>query len=333
MGNKTSSRSRAERLRYIEEIIYNADSTGVTVGELVKRCGVERTTIWRDLRSLGEDGVPIWNSDGRYAILRERYVTHVRLNLHEATALFLAARLLTRYADSHHPHVARAIEKLAAAMPRDLMQRHMQRAADVVRRRRDLPALTRNLERLTEAWAERKRVFVWQKAQDQEPARERLFEPYFLEPSGVGYSLYVMGFDHMRSDIRTFKIDRLSRVELTDEHFEPREDFDPYLYLHNAWGVNWGNGREPMKVRLRFPPGRVAERVRESEWHYSQKLEDDMDGSCILTVTVGSILEMKPWIRQWGADCEVLAPTELRVEIAAEMLEAAQMYGSVRKER
>ncbi len=329
--SRSKAFNRAERLLQVQEILYNASPEGLTMIEIAERCGVKRSTIWKDIRALGsgDDPVPIEENNGRYKILRGSYLPAVRLNLHEATALFLAARLLTRYADSHHPHVARAIEKLAAVMPRDLIQRHMTEAAKVVRARHEQPGLTRILEHLTEAWANRKRVRLWEKPRENKPARERLYEPYFLEPSGVGYSLYVMGYDHYRKDIRTFKIDRLARVELTDEQFTVPTDFDPYTYLHNAWGVNWGSGNQPAEVRLQFPPGRVADRVRESEWHYSQKREDLPDGGCILSVTVGSTLEMKPWIRQWGKDCEVLAPEDLRREIAEEMLEAARLYGMV----
>jgi len=319
------SRSKSERLNRVERILYEAPPEGLTPGEISKRCGIHRSTVWRDIRALDDNGVPIWKADGRYGILRERYVTSVRLNLHEATALFLAARLLSRYSDENHPHVVRAMEKLAAAMPQDMMQQHIQRAADLVRQRRERPEFTRMLERLTEAWAERKRVKLWQRADDKQPARARLFEPYFLEPSGVGYALYVIGFDHMRQDIRTFKVERLQRVEVTDERFETPKDFDPYRYLHNAWGINWGSG-EQIEVRLKFPPGRVTQRVKESEWHITQKIEDLPDGGCILSVCVGATLEMKPWIRQWGCDCEVVSPPELRAEIAEEMRRAAMLY-------
>jgi proteasome accessory factor B len=306
--------------------LYDAGDEGIALATIARECGVNRTTIFRDVEKLQIDGVPVWALKGKYGIDRTRYLPAVRFNLHEATALFLAARLLTRYADSHHPHVAGAIEKLAAVMPKDLIQRHIRRAADVVRTRRELPDLTRILERLTEAWANRKRVRLWEKPKENKPAVERLYEPYFLEPSGVGYSLYVMGFDHLRQDIRTFKIDRLARVEPTEETFAVPADFDPYQYLHNAWGVNWGSGHDPAEVRLRFAPGTAANRVRESEWHYSQKREDLPDGGCILSVTIGSTLEMKPWIRQWGKDCEVLAPADLRREIAEEMRAAARKY-------
>jgi proteasome accessory factor B len=315
------------RLRRVEFLLFRAGDEGISLADIARDCGVNRTTIFRDIRKLEDDDVPIVVNKGRYGVDRTHYLPAVRLNLHEATALFLAARLLTRYADSHHPHVARAIEKLAAVMPKDLMQRHMTRAAAVVRTRREQPHLTRVLECLTEAWANRRRVRLWEKDRPNKPAVERLYEPYFIEPSGVGYSLYVMGYDHLRRDIRTFKIDRLARVTPTEEPFTVPADFDPYQYLHNAWGVNWGSGNQPVEVRLRFAPGTAADRVRESEWHYSQKREDLPDGGCILLVVIGSTLEMKPWIRQWGKDCEVLAPEDLRREIAEEMRAAARNYG------
>lgn len=76
--------------------------------------------------------------------------------------------------------------------------------------------------------------------------------------------------------------------------------------------MNWGAGGEPTEVVLRFAAGRAAERVRETNWHESQTIEDMPDGGCVLRIVVGSTQEMKPWIRQWGPDCEVLAPAALR---------------------
>jgi predicted DNA-binding transcriptional regulator YafY len=52
------------------------------------------------------------------------------------------------------------------------------------------------------------------------------------------------------------------------------------------------------------------------------------DGSCVLSVRVGNTTEMKPFIRQWGPDCEVLEPQALRVEIAAEMAATVALYGA-----
>jgi predicted DNA-binding transcriptional regulator YafY len=69
--------------------------------------------------------------------------------------------------------------------------------------------------------------------------------------------------------------------------------------------------------------------VRESNWHESQQIDELLDGGCVLRITVGSTQEMKPWIRQWGPDCEVLAPEALRQEIADEMRRAGARYTDV----
>jgi predicted DNA-binding transcriptional regulator YafY len=66
--------------------------------------------------------------------------------------------------------------------------------------------------------------------------------------------------------------------------------------------------------------------VRESIWHSSQQIEGLPDGSCIFAVQVGSTMEITPWIRQWGADVEVLAPADLRTAIMEELREQLALY-------
>jgi predicted DNA-binding transcriptional regulator YafY len=41
-----------------------------------------------------------------------------------------------------------------------------------------------------------------------------------------------------------------------------------------------------------------------------------INGGCVLTMQVGGIREIRSWVLSWGADVEVLAPSELRTQIA-----------------
>ncbi len=113
----------------------------------------------------------------------------------------------------------------------------------------------------------------------------------------------------------------------THEPYSIPIQFDPLKLLAGAWGVNWGKG-EPVQVVLRFAPGRAADRVRETNWHETQVIDDLPDGGCEMRIHVGSTQEMKPWIRQWGHECEVLGPPELRREIGEEMRRAGELYSS-----
>ena len=315
--------SRAARLKAIETFLYRS-SGGRRATDIAARFGVHRSTVYRDIQSLGEAGSPIWEDDGRFGVLKDKYLTTVRVNLHEALALYLAARLLSAHSDEHNPHVVSALEKLASAMPESIGE-HINRTAAVADKRRPDPDHIRVLETLTRAWSERRQVrLIYHNPQTGETT-ERTVDPYFIEPSPVGYASYVIGYDHLRRDIREFKVERIERATLLETVYETRGGFDPYNFLEHSWGIMGGD--EVVDVALRFS-ARVAYRVRESDWPGVVDVADEPDGGCRLRLRVKHTLEMKPWIRGWGPECEVLEPEDLRREIAADMIGAGEMYES-----
>lgn len=321
------SLNRAERLVTIEKLLYQSPD-GFTALELANRCGVHRATIYRDIESLSKMDVPLWEDRGRFGVDNTRYLARVRLSLHEALALYIAARLLAHHSDERNPHVASALDKLAQAMPSPVRE-HMADAARAVAERPSDGRIDGSyitvLETIARAWAERRRVRIWYRSANSEIAREREFEPYFVEPSAIGYACYVIGHDRLSGALRTFKLERVERAELLPERYQVPSDFDPYPYLSRAWGIM--GGEEDEEVRLRFSPV-VARRVKESRWHSTQELVETIDGGCLLTVRVAHPLEMKWWIRSWGPEVEVLAPEWLRDEMRREADRLRTMYGS-----
>jgi len=320
-------RSKAARLRRIEHRLYNAPG-GLRVADLARDCGVARRTIYRDLLSLEEMGVPIWEDQGRFGIDRGAYLSTVRLNLNEAVALYFAARLLAHHSDEHNPHVVSALDKLAAGLPAGTVATHIARVADLVRERPVRSDYINTLEVLTRAWADRRLVHLRYRAPSRE-LTERVVAPYFIEVARSEPGAYVIGFDRLRGAIRTFKLERVERAELLDESYEVPEDFDPYDFLARAWGVM---DESEVEVRLRFNEA-AAPRVRESLWHRSQRLRDLPGGGCELEMTIGSTREVLPWVLGWGADVEVLAPEELRREVASHGARLAAMYAGAQAER
>lgn len=313
-------KSKAARLRRIEHCLYNAPQ-GMRAVELANYCGVDRRTIYRDLMALHDIGIPVWEDRGRFGIDRAAYVSTVQLTLNEAISLFFAARLLAHHSDEHNPHVVSALDKLAAGLPDQTISSHLARVADVIRARPLREIYIRVLEAVTRAWADRRLVRLRYRAASRE-VTERVVAPYFLEVSRSEPAAYVIGFDRLRHALRTFKIERIERAELLEEQYDIPDDFDPYAYLASSWGVI---DDATVEVHLRFA-SEVAPRVRESVWHHSQRLVDRADGGCELTMTVGGIREIRSWVLGWGADVEVLAPEELRAEVAAHGQRMAAMY-------
>lgn len=314
-------KSKAARLRRIEHRLYNAPQ-GLRASDLAKDCGVARRTIYRDLMALHDMGVPVWEDKGRFGIDRAAYLSTVRLNLNEAIALYFAARLLAHHSDEHNPHIVSALDKMAAGLPDQTVSSQIAQVADLVRARPIRGEYVHTLETITRAWADRRLVRLRYRAPNRE-VTERVVAPYFVEVSRNGPGAYVIGHDTLRDAIRTFKLERVERAEALDEPYDIPADFDPNVFLANAWGVM--DEGAAVDVRLRFSEA-AAPRVRESFWHHSQQLTERDDGGCDLGLTIGGTRELLPWVLGWGADVEVLAPDELREEVAAQGRRMAELY-------
>jgi CRISPR-associated endonuclease/helicase Cas3 len=329
MAKENRAFSKVERLTQIEALLL-AHPEGLTQAEIARRLGVHRSTVLRYLPDLEKRCAVYETEDGRLAIDRGQYLTHLRPTLHEAMALFLAARMMATRTDRHNPHAASAVRKLALALERlaPFISQHMLQAADEMddpARRRDDPVYLEVLETLTLAWAERRKVRVWHQHEATGRVHEYVLAPYFVEPYPVGQTAHAIGFREPPGAVRTFKIERIRRIQRLPETYEIPADFDPRRLLEDAWGI-WYTDEEPREVVLKFHP-RVAQRVRETRWHRSEQVEEQTDGSLLWRARVAEVQEMLPWIRGWGADCEVLQPKELREQMMGEARRMAQMYG------
>ncbi|HEY4690507.1 MAG TPA: WYL domain-containing protein [Anaerolineae bacterium] len=317
----TRMTSRAARLRQIEELLYRS-SQGLTAIEIAQATGIDRRTAYRDIELLSESGIPIWQDGGRFGIVREDYLSTVRLTLQEALSLFIAGRLLARFADERDPHIVSALTKLAGSMPEPLAS-SLARTAESIARQPVNDQYVQVREAITLGWAQRRKVRLWYRSPRTGELYVRDFAPYFIEAAGAGYSAYIIGFDFSVNDLRTFKLDRLERAQMLDETYTLPPDFDPQTYLASAWGIM--TGESIVNVVLEFSP-RVASLAKERRWHASQEIDDLEGGGLLLTVKVSEPREMLPWIRSWGGDVEVLEPAELRAEVSADAWRAAMHY-------
>jgi len=321
---------KAERLLELE-ILLLSHPKGLRKADIAKALGIDRSTAGRyvtDLTGL----VPLAEGDdGLLSLDRARYLTPVRLTANEIDGIRLAFRLFRRKIRMPFPQAAAALRKLALATERASpgLSRGLGESADSLDSHA-FPGFTRHyrdvLERLIEASADGRTVVVRHHSRRRGEDDEYRFQPYCLEPYPDGNSIHAIGFCPDLGEMRTFKLERVRSVSLTGERFEKPAAFDIDAYTATAWGI-WGHGgREPVSILLRFSPA-VAERVRETVWHDSQRVEDQPDGSLLFRASVAEPLEMYPWIRGWGADVEILEPASLRERFREEVASMRKMYG------
>lgn len=320
---------KAQRLLQIEKLLW-AHPEGLTRAEIARRVGVNRSTITKYLDS---DQLPpgIYETeDGTQRLMMDKDadLTRASFSLHEVMAIHLATRLLATRMDKQNPHAASALRKLGVALQRldQNVSAHLLRSADVMDEAsgfRD-PVYLKVLEIMTEAWSAGRKVKLSHQMKDGR-IFDYTFSPYFIEPYAVGQTAHVIGWREPPGARRTLKIERIRSAEILSERYEVPADFDAGALLREAWGI-WYTDTPPVEVVLRFHP-RVALRVKESRWHASQRIEEQADGYLLWRGRVAEPQEMLPWIRGWGADCEVVEPVTLRQEMAGEARALAERYG------
>lgn len=160
----------------------------------------------------------------------------------------------------------------------------------------------------------------YQSRQSQKPVTRRLDPYHGLRSEG---DWYVIGYCHLRGEIRTFSLARITAARKLKQQFSIPPDFDFRKIAGSHFGVHWTG--EDILVRIKFAQP-VARFIRERSWHDSQEIEEGQDGSLILSLTVSHLLELKRWILSWGSNAMILEPQSLAEELRTECRAMADMY-------
>ncbi len=315
-----SGMAKAERLEEIKRLYIQRAYSDI---ELAERLGVDRTLIYRDRIELTGQYPVEKDDEGRYHIPRTKLISEIKVNLHEALTLYLAARKTSRQTRFYHPHAANALEKLAATL-RQPMTEKLLKAADMVLKQEKDPERIKIIETLTQAWVEQKKVRIEYQPLGTNGLTRHAISVYLIEPSIWSDSVYAIALSDFNDKIVPFKIERIKTAVLSGEEFEIPADFDEQVLLKHAWGI-WVGDKEPVTVKLRFNKD-AARRIEESKWHPLEEIQLTEDGGCIWSADVAEWREMLPWVRGWGADVEVLEPEGLRNSLKREAQELVELY-------
>lgn len=153
--------------------------------------------------------------------------------------------------------------------------------------------------------------------------------PVAVQPLGMVYhegSLFLVAIAEEHGQIRHYKVDRLSGVDISSRSFVPPDGFDLKQHLSGTLGVYGVDPDQPLRtVRIRFAAA-AARYIQEHEWHKSQTLEPQPDGTVICTLQLASLVEVQSWIQSFGPRAEALEPPELRAAVKADLERLREVY-------
>lgn len=220
--------SRLSRLTAIITILLSRRL--VTATYLAERFGVSVRTIYRDIRAIEAAGLPVVTEEGRgYSIMEGYKLPPIMFTEEEACALITSEQLIVRNKDSSLKKVfAAAINKIRTVLQQS-SQAHTELLSERMYVQRPLGHQdTSHMLMPLQLALTRLQVVQLHYLDRKGEATERLVEPFV-----VYYSLEedwtLVAYCRMRRDFRSFRVDRIVDMRVTDEVF-PRHSLTIQQY-------------------------------------------------------------------------------------------------------
>jgi predicted DNA-binding transcriptional regulator YafY len=321
-------------------------SRRVTIDDLAERTGVSTRTIRRDLEALQAAGFPLFDEvhEGKkYWTLEHRAFRRLDdtgFTLAELTAIYFSRSLVECLAATPFQRDVRsAFDKLAGALTPGMRQ-FLDRLPLVIQAkaepgsqsigddpstpatasRQSAPRSAR-LAQLVDATLNHRRAIMCYHSFSSDREKEYQVEPYRLVFAQGGF--YLVAYVPEYNALRTFAVDRIQSLSLTEEHFKPVDL--PADAFENSLGVNQGT---PERIELVFEP-RIARHIKERVWHPSQHLEETADGKLTMTLFVCNDFALRSWILGFGPLARVISPPELVRQIQDEADKTRLQYAEI----
>ena len=204
----------------------------VTAASLAEKFDVSKRTIYRDIKALEKAGVPVLTEEGKGYVLMEGYrLPPIMFTEKQANALILAEQLVLQSKDaSFVKDYAEAVDKI-----KSILKYTVQDKANLLAERTKYnEALNQersssNLSDLQYALTNYFLVKI-NYTNKEGSSTDRLIEPFAIVNAE---NWYLIAWCRLRNEFRFFRPDRIQRMEILTEHFEPhnltlQEYFDNY---------------------------------------------------------------------------------------------------------
>ncbi|MGE5599307.1 MAG: helix-turn-helix transcriptional regulator [Bacteroidota bacterium] len=291
----------------------------VSAQELAEHFEVSPRTIYRDIEALNQAGIPIVSFQGTrggFEIMENFRLDRQVLTADEMYAVSSTLKGVVRGLGDRRADLL--AEKFDALIPR-------QEREGLRRRRRlviDLKpwvqsgSQRRKLDLLSEA-VECNKLVSFRYTNFNGISTVRTVEPMVLILKGSVWYLY--GYCRLREDFRVFRLSRLRDLELCGETFTRREDHLDEI----PWDYEWEAGAPAVEMVLRF---QARARVRAEDYFDADQILVREDGALEVRVNYPREDWVYGLILAFGEDVEVVAPEDVRREVAARARRIWEIY-------
>lgn len=310
---------KLERLMTITILLLNRKR--VQAQELADQLEVSLRTIYRDLDTLGQAGIPIVSytgTEGGYEIMDSFRLDRQLLSFDELTALSAALRGLESTKAIEQSNMDRLLSKVGAMVAQAEKGRsgEGERVAIDFTPWRNSAEDQGRYEALRQAVNERKLITFQYTSRSGEEQRD-------VEPMALvlkGYSWYLHGYCRLRDDYRIFKLSRIRGLVVQSVNFVRRPE--SLEQLNDRW--TRPNTHEIIQVTLRFKASAALSVMDRFEEKDIQRLPD---GQLLVRINCSNVEWFIGMVLHYRTNVVVLEPASIAERVRQTALDIARQYG------
>ena len=298
-----------------------------TAAQIADSLEISVRTVYRYIDALCASGVPVVaesGHDGGIRILESFRETPLFFNSVELKALVDAFKFAQGAGYPYAEELESALKKVENGLHEE--QRHdlsrQTSGMDVISPVRP-PSVVPLLRDLEEAAKEGRTVRIVYRKANAEQASERAVDPY-----GLAYDRnewYAVAFCHRSQALRTFRVDRIARLEPTETRFETPERFSASAYFRDQ-SDRRREADGPLAV-IRIEGDQDALNEVCGHWHMRHYLTERTDREARFQLDVPTMNKYLPtYLMSFGTAIRVREPQELKRRIREMAREIAQHY-------
>lgn len=164
--------------------------------------------------------------------------------------------------------------------------------------------------------------FAYQKFWEDE-STQRIAEPYSLKEFKGRW--YILAKDQRDAKIKTFGLDRISRLEITKKKYEFPKNFNTNEMFHSCFGIICPEDEQPQEVILSFEPTQ-GKYIKTFPLHTSQKILTDNEKELRIQLKLYLTYDFTMELLSHGETVKIISPKKLEKEICKIYATALKQY-------
>jgi predicted DNA-binding transcriptional regulator YafY len=285
----------------------------VTANEISERFDVSKRTIYRDLQTLQEAGIPIGAEAGKgYFIVEGFHLPPVMFTPDEASSLILAGKLIEKMADqSIGKGYNSALEKIRAILPEKekIYLEKLDKGIEVFYTSSLIsPDLAGNiLSEIQRALANKQVITIdYQSLHKDETITNRNIEPIVL----CFYSMHwhLIAYCRLRGEFRDFRVDRIKKIALTNEIAPKREIQNARQFFSTL-----DEKAELKEIVLKIDK-KTSAHLSNSKYYYGFISEAEFEDYNELYLITSDLDYTARWLLSLPEGLEIISPDELKTK-------------------